>query len=363
MAENNEEKKLGFFKKVLYSISKFEKYPEMAAEGVPRAFKYLAQLMLIFSIIVAGGFVFKLQDTAKKGIDYVQNELPDITYSDGKLDVKSNEAITIDNTGELFIDKIIIDTKVEIEEQINSYIESIPTDTTGVVVLKDKVIVKPSGANGETTYTYSEILNNLTNQEIKSLTKQDVVNYITGSSMISVYAMFFVLMLIYVFIIYSISVLIDTLLIAILGNITIIFTKLKLKFSAVYSMAIYALTLSILLNAIYITINSITGFEMKYFQIMYTAIAYVCLVAALFMIRSDLVKRQAELIKIREEQEKVRQEMEEKKEQEEEEKQKDNKKPDDDKKEEGQEEKDKKEEKSPDGTEPTGSEAIVEKEN
>lgn len=357
MAENNEEKiekKISFFKKAIYSVSKFEKYPEMAAEGVPRAFKYLAQVMLIFSIIVAGGFVFKLHDTAKKGIDYIENELPDITYSDGKLNVTSNEAITI-NTGEMFVDKIIIDTKVEDEEQINKYTTSIPTENTGAVILKDKVIVKAGGNNATISYTYPEILSSISNGEINSFTKQDIVNYVTGSSMISVYLMFFVLMLIYVFIIYSISVLVDTVLIAVLGNITLLFTRVKLKFSAVYNMAIYALTISIFLNAIYITVNSITGFEIKYFQIIYTSIAYVCLVAALFMIRLDLIKRQAELIKIREEQEKVRQEMNEKKEKEED--QKENKKPEDEEKEE------KKEKESPDDTEPTGSQAVVEKES
>ena len=357
MAENNEEKiekKLSFFKKVMYSVSKFEKYPEMAAEGVPRAFKYLAQVMLIFSIIVAGGFVYKLHDTATKGIDYIQNELPDITYSDGKLNVISNEAIII-NTGELFVDKIIIDTKVEEEEQINKYTNSIPAENTGAVILKDKVIVKVGGSNATKSYTYPEILSSLSNGEINSFTKQDIVNYVTGSSMISVYLMFFVLMLIYVFIIYSISVLVDTVLIAVLGNITLLFTRVKLKFSAVYNMAIYALTISIFLNAIYITVNSITGFEIKYFQIIYTSIAYVCLVAALFMIRLDLIKRQAELIKIREEQEKVRKEMNKKKEKEED--QKENKKPEDEEKEE------KKEKESPDDTEPTGSQAVVEKES
>lgn len=361
MAENNEEKvekKLGFFKKVIYSISKFEKYPEMAAEGVPRAFKYLAQVMLIFSIIVAVGFVYKLHDTTQKGINYIQNELPDIIYSDGKLNIPSNEAITIDS-GEMFIDKIIVDTKVEDEEQINKYITSIPTENTGAVILKDKVIVKVGGSNATESYTYPEILSNLSNGEINSFTKQDIINYVTGSSMISVYLMLFVLMLIYVFIIYSISVLVDTILIAVLGNITSLFTRVKLKFSAVYNMAIYALTLSILLNAIYITVNSITGFEIKYFQIIYTAIAYVCLIAALFMIRLDLVKRQAELMKIREEQEKVRQEMNEKKEKEEEEKQEENKKPDDEKK----ENEEKKKEEAPDDTEPTGSQAAVEKES
>ena len=197
--------------------------------------------------------------------------------------------------------------------------------------------------------------NSITNQKLESLSKQDILNYLNGSGMLSLYITFFIVMVIYIFIIYTISVLADTVVIAILGNITILFTKLKLKFSAVYNMAIYALTISIFLNAIYITVNSITGFEIKYFQIIYTSIAYVCLVAALFMIRLDLIKRQAELMKIREEQEKVRQEMNEKKEKEED--QKENKKPED------EEEEEKKEKESPDDTEPTGSQAVVEKES
>ena len=39
---------IGFFKKIWLSITKFERYPEMAAEGVGRAISYLAKLMLIF---------------------------------------------------------------------------------------------------------------------------------------------------------------------------------------------------------------------------------------------------------------------------------------------------------------------------
>ena len=335
-----QEKNINFFKKVIYSITKFERYPEMAAEGLSSAFKYLALIMLIFSTIVAGGFLYKLQDVAKKGIDYFRIELPDITYNNGILDVHSDEAITID-TGNLFVNKIIIDTKSKEEEQ--KYVDSISDDNTGIVILKDKIIIKARGMKEETTYKYPEIISSLTNQEINSITKQDILNYVTGSGMISLYVIFFILMIIYIFIIYSISVLVDTLLIAILGNITILFTKLKLKFSAVYSMSIYALTLSILLNAIYIVVNSITGFEMKYFQIMYTSIAYICLVAALFMIRLDFIKKQAEIMKMIEEQEKIRQEMNEKDEEK-------NEKPEDDEKKD--EEKDEEESnKEPDGSE------------
>ena len=48
--EENEikQKKLGFFKKIWYSITKFEKYVEMSSEGVGKALKYLLKLVTIF---------------------------------------------------------------------------------------------------------------------------------------------------------------------------------------------------------------------------------------------------------------------------------------------------------------------------
>ena len=48
MEEKEDEKyrvvNINFFKKVWYSITKFEKYPEMATEGLGRALKYLAMM-------------------------------------------------------------------------------------------------------------------------------------------------------------------------------------------------------------------------------------------------------------------------------------------------------------------------------
>ena len=350
MAGEKQEKKISFFRKVYYSITKFEKYPEMAAEGLSSALKYLALIMISFSVIVSIGLVLELQKTISGGAYYIENELPDLEYSDGNLKVSSNEVIKIDSQISA-IDQIIIDTNTDSEEQINEYVESIPTDNTGIVILKDKVIIKAIETNQKIEYSYKDILSNLNiNQE--RLNKQDILNYLTGSGVISIYVMFFVLMIIYVFVIYLISVIVDTLLIAVLGNITVLFTKLKLKFSAVYNMSVYALTLSILLNAIYIFINSLTGFEMSYFQIMYTSIAYVYLVAAIFMIRLDFEKKQAELMKIMEEQEKVKQEIKEQKQEEEKEQ---NKKPEE-KDNDSEKEKQKKETDSDTG-EPTGSEA------
>ena len=48
--EENKTKNIKFFKKLWYSITKFEKYPEMAAEGIRSAIKYLIIISFIVSI-------------------------------------------------------------------------------------------------------------------------------------------------------------------------------------------------------------------------------------------------------------------------------------------------------------------------
>lgn len=348
-AKTKQPQNLSFFKKIYYSITKFEKYAEMSAEGTASAFKYLSILMLIFSIIVSSGLAIELYNTINSGINYIQNEISEIKITDGKLSIDSIGPIKIYSQIHA-IDQIIIDTQTESEDKINEYINSIPADNTGIVVLKDKAIVKANETNQKVEYDYKEILSKL-NLNKDTITKQDIINYFTGSGAITIYTMFFIFMTVYVFVLYLISVLVDTLLIAVLGNITVLFTKLKLKFSAVYNMGVYALTLSILLNAIYLAINAVTGFELKYFQIMYTSIAYVCLVAAIFMIRLDFEKKQAELIRIMEEQKKVKQEMQEKKQEREKEQ---NQTPDKEEKKNDEEDNQKK---KTHGEEPTGSEA------
>ena len=85
--------------------------------------------------------------------------------------------------------------------------------------------------------------------------------------------------------------------------------KIKLKPSALYNIAIYALTFPIILNAIYMIINIFTGFTVKYFQVMYTAISYIYVISSILIIKSDFIKKQAELTKILSEQEKVKEEL------------------------------------------------------
>ena len=65
MEEKEDEKyrvvNINFFKKVWYSITKFEKYPELAALGVKKALIYFTELIVIFCVIYTGSYVYYVQ--------------------------------------------------------------------------------------------------------------------------------------------------------------------------------------------------------------------------------------------------------------------------------------------------------------
>ena len=138
-------------------------------------------------------------------------------------------------------------------------------------------------------------------------------------------------------IIYALAVSLE---IAIFGWITATLAKIRMKFSAIYSMAIHSLTLSMILNICYIIVNYFINFKIRYFETAYVVIAYIYIAATIFILKDDLIKRMQEVERIRQEQKKVKEEI---KEQEE---------PKEDEKEEKKKEKDKE-----DGDEPQGSEA------
>ena len=99
MEEDKKELKKGFFKKVYYSIFKLEKYGEMSAEGVGRAVKYLLKLSLILAIIISLGTLYQVNQLAKKGVDFLENQVGEFTYKDGNLKLENNEPIIAPSKG------------------------------------------------------------------------------------------------------------------------------------------------------------------------------------------------------------------------------------------------------------------------
>ncbi len=310
-----EEIKIGFFKKVWYSITKIEKYPNMATQGVKKSISYLAKIVVILSIIISLGVIYQINSLIKEGVNYLQNEFPEFSYKDGILNVESENEIVISEENSV-LGKTIINTKAEDEQTINQYIQTITDSGEGIIILKDKVIIKNSAIVGTISYVYDEALQSM---GIIEFTKQDVINYANSTQIISLYASIFLTIFIYSFIIYLLSILSNAILLSCFGYITTLLARIKIKYAAIFNMSIYALTLSIILNIIYVAINMFVPFNMQYFQVMYVAVAAIYLVAAILILKTEIMKQQFELMKIVEAEEIIKQEMKYKEQQEKEE--------------------------------------------
>lgn len=325
--ENNEETnilKTKFLKKVWYSITKIERYPEMAAQGFGKAISYIAKIIVILAIILCLGIVYKTNNLVQDGANYLQNQFPEFSYKENKLNVNSENAITI-NQDNSMIGKVIIDTNTDDEQKINEYINDINQNGQGVIVLKDKLILKSQGVVGNINYEYNEIFNQI---GIKEFTKQDVINYVHSAKIINLYISIFLTLFIYSFIMYFLTTLSNAVFLSLFGYLTTWIAKIKMRYVAIFNMSVYALTLSTILNIIYIAINIFVKFNMQYFQVMYIAVAAIYLVAAIFILKVDFTKKQAELMKIAEAQELIKKQLEKEEEQRKEKQEKDGKEED-----------------------------------
>ena len=303
MAEENV-KKIGFFKRIFLSIKEFEQYVILASENISVAIKYLLKLMLIFVFIITSIFMYQFYKTYKKAITYFNESIDEVSFSNGELQIDTGDKKEIINEDSI-IPYVLIDTYAN-EEQIQKYRNDLGGYETGIIILKDKIIYKNGLLSDALEYKYSDIIGIYNIQEFN---KQDVSNFINKANNFSSYISIFIAMFISLYIIYTISTIVDVFMLAVLGFIVSRIAGMRMRFKATFNIGIYALTLPILLNVVYIIINNLTGFEIKYFSWMYTTISYIYVIVAILLIKTDFIDKQAELMKIIEEQEKVRQEI------------------------------------------------------
>lgn len=352
MGEEKEESvKSGFFRKVWNSITKIEKYPDMAAEGLGRAFTYLCKIVAILAIVLCLGMMYQMHHILREGIQYLQNEFPEFSYQDGILNVVAEKRLTI-SEDDSYVGRTIIDTKTEEKETIDQYISEVNKAGSGIIILKDKIILKNRAVAGNINYNYSELLGQMGIQEFN---KQTVIDYANSSQVITLYISIFITLFIYSFIMYLITTLSNAVFLSVFGYLATWIARIRMRFLAVFNMSIYALTLSIFLNMLYIGVNVFIDFKMEYFQVMYVSVAAIYLVTAIFLLKTEFMKRQVELMKLAEAQEEIRREMQKKEEREKREKEKQERQKKDKKEE--KKEKKKSEGKCDEGGEPQGSNA------
>ena len=315
-------KKTNFFKDVLKSIKDLDKYEDYAIELPKTAFKYLLKLVLLFCVIISIFYSYKIVENLNNIYNNFINIIPDFSYSDGILNVNSENEIVFEDYKEV-IGKVVIDTNGTLEKYEKE-------KDIGVLLLKDKVVILSNNTIGQVTYMYEDIARGY---GITDFTKEDVTNYVEGMNLVSLYASVYFVIFIYLFIIYFITIVMDVLLLSVLAYIVSRMSRIRLKFAPSFGIAVHGVTLPVILNLIYIIVNLFTGFEIKYFGLMYSTISYIYVIVAILMIKTDFIQRQLELMKLAQEQEKVREEMKQKEEKEKEKQREENKKPKEDKKE------------------------------
>ena len=253
------------FKKIGYSITKFEKYPDMAAEGVGRAFSYLAFLGLLVAIVLSICVTFQIRDIIKQSAEYFDKNVTAVRYKDGELQaeiVGENKIVTDMGT-------LIVDTSISSEEA-NEYKKEISSSNIGIIWLKDKVIFKTNGR--ENSYLYKDILNEL---NITEFNKDDILKLFSERlNTPSMYTFYFVSETVVLFINFFLTTLADILVLTIFGILTSLVAKIQLRYRAVFNMSVYAITLSAILQVIYRVVQLYTNFSIKYFDLMYKHVLF-----------------------------------------------------------------------------------------
>ena len=210
---------------------------------------------------------------------------------------------------------------------------------------------------GTLNYNYEDLVNQI---GMSNFDKEQVIEFVTGTQMTSIYLGLFSILLMSAISVYFINTILNVVLVSIFGYLATLITKMKMRYVAILNMAIYSITLPTILQMLYVIANQLFGIQIKYFDVMYVLVSCIYMIAAIFILKVDFTKKQVELMKIAEAQELVKKQLEEKEEEESRKKEKEQqeKKDKEAQKPKSKEKKDKKEKEDNNaGEEPEGSNA------
>ena len=296
--------KINILNEIIDSITKFEKYEEYATHKLKATIVYTLKLIIIISIILSIVFTIKSVNIIQELTNEFKEKIYSIEYENGKLSVNYDGYVQI--LFPQFIN-IIIDTSISnSKSKETENLKKLSNKENNIVFLKDKCIIKNMMLNNEEEYNYQNMQNN--GIEINQIFNDILTNNKIKFNLLSL--VIFVTFLISLFLTYGFNFIMDVLIFALISKLTSLILRVPLKFKENYNISTHALTLSTVLQTIYILINLITGFDIKYFYLMYIGISYIYIVTAIFMIKTELIKRKQELEKIIKEQQNTKKEFE-----------------------------------------------------
>ena len=283
---------MNFFKRLTVAIFNIERYGEFLLEKWQVAFIYFIILVFIMSFATAGSQMYNIYKMIPRGISYIENELPEFKFEDNNL--KFDEKV--EAYDEEFKFRLFINTDEDQEKSLEQYKDKFSEDDSGIVLFNDRAyFVVDYGLSGirPTEFKYSDYDEYISKTNISDKTglKAYIETIYIPFAMFSVFLEIVLINFIGLFII-TILMLIATMA---FGYIASFMCGIRMKHRPMFVLAIYASSLSILLCTVYYVINTLTGFTIRHYDFVYSLITYVYMIAAILMIKYDLI-RQGELL-------------------------------------------------------------------
>jgi len=254
---------MGFFSKVKNSIINPKAYVEFLKESVGRTVLYIFLITLILGSIISVKTIYKFADFRDKAKEAITKDVRDFKFENGKLAVDGDMPIIIkEEDGTV----IIIDTSGSTSESaLDEY-------NKGMFISDTKYVNKksPSQKDQVELSLYKDF----------SFDKSDILKLIDKAKVLNVFIVIFGVLWFFgkqfLFALFT----------ALLALIVNGFVKSRVKFGEVYKLALYSLTVPIIVNTIY-KLSPISGIGMWARWGIYWAIALTYLGFAFKAIRES----------------------------------------------------------------------------
>ena len=233
--------RLSFFRRLKMSIFDFDKYHIIAVEGLGRAMMYLVKLFLLFALIVSAGSAVKVSQLLDDGIDYLSNNVPNFYFQDNQFVLESDNDAVIENHEYTDFKIILTNSETYSEDEIRDF------DGIVLVFTKNNVLLKQRNSTSITSEDYSDLAESLSISNLNEVNKEYLISMVTGENAYSVLVNIFATVFISTFLTYFLTGILDTFALSLLGFIVSRLIRMPLKYGALYSLSISAVTLSVLL--------------------------------------------------------------------------------------------------------------------
>ena len=233
-------KKIGFFKRFKMAIFELENYIDFLNEKLSKSLIFSLKLVILLSFIMAVSNVIFVYAKYNSPDNYLNEVIPEFIYEN--------------------------ETKSDEKKQMAQIMKQVVPSITNIL--------------GDGTYTKADLIHYV----------QDNQKTIVGFGVIAI----FIENILDLYIMW----LMVAVLTSFIGWIDLVFLRIKMKYSKLFTLSIYASTLSIILTVVYTMLNAFAGVYIDMFDYLSILIAYIYITAVIYMIRSDLIKQQIELIRI-----------------------------------------------------------------